>query len=430
MPAASRKATADAVVHQTSPLCRLPPDVLHRILVANVTAKHLALCKEMLPRVLRAIFSNADIYGAKRLAQFACSIKIRPSNARFVRDFTFSDASRLESREGRLRWDPSRAKAGAGQLAPSIEALEEMHVRSYRPDSMTVGFGLLKDVLRLLPNLATLALCGTPLIPPIFAPDYLDTLPFPKLEEVSLMAVTHIGEDWDDSPLSGSALNLASLKSMKRFSLVRNDIAIPFDRLNLMPSVALPPRSWHLEEANLSEFGHVGPESAVLFSALSESLRKVTIESATVHERFFDDLTRLPPSLEDLDISVGTPCSKEGRVPHTHPKLSSSIDHLVNLRRLQLVGDVIETETFETIASLPNLVELNFGVHTALASVPLLEIVGLRFSRLPKLAEMHVDICCCGQPSSGCQLPQWPPAFNKTSARLLASAAKAAGINL
>ncbi|BGO92606.1 hypothetical protein NBRC10512_004296 [Rhodotorula toruloides] len=434
MPTASRKTSADAVVCQTSPLCRLPPDVLHAIFFQTITSQNFIICKQLLPNTLEALYCDVVIRKSQQLACFASSLKIRPANARSVRFLTLGKTIRYDFGQGSpIKWLSDDETHGSGQLPTSISKLEWDGRLSYRPASMVVGIGLLKDLLRILTNVRTLDVTSVPLLASLFAADYLESRPFSKLRSLWLQVDVNqqTREDWDGASLATLARNLRLIPSLGRVGLYYNVDALPVNFLNLEPSFAIAPRSWQIDYLAIRRFRRLGPETAVLFSSLAPTVKTVIIDTMLMHRRLFDDLACLPASISLLSLDLGCACSKEHPTSDwIFPALSSSIEHLVNLEHLHLTGNIVSVETYDAISGLSSLICVSFGAHTALSLPHLLKLIKRVPPSQPKLQNLYVMTCECPSPGPDKQRPNFPSGFGPAEVDTLIKETRKARVKL
>ncbi|BGP33283.1 hypothetical protein JCM10296v2_005077 [Rhodotorula toruloides] len=436
MPAASMKTSATAWVYQTSPLCRLPPDVLHAVFFQTITSQNFIICKQLLPSTLEALYRYVVVKTPQQLARFASSLKIRPANAHSVRFLTLYSTIRHDFGQGSpIKWLSDDETYGSSQLPASVANLDPASnpLLSYPPASMAVGMGLLKDLLRLLTNVRIVDVTSVPILASLFAADYLESRPFSKLRSLWLQvdANQQSKEDWDGASLATLTRNLRLIPSLRRVGLYYNIDALPVNFLNLEPSFAVAPRSWQIDYLAIRRFRRLGPETAILFSSLAPTVKTVIIDTMLMHRRLFDDLACLPASISLLSLDLGCACSKEHPTSDwIFPALASSIEHLVNLEHLHLTGNIVSVETYDAISGLPSLICVSLGAHTALSLPHLLKLIKRVPPSQPKLQNLYVMMCECPSPGPDKQRPNFPPGFGPAEVDTLTKATRKARVKL
>lgn len=290
-------------------------------------------------------------------------------------------------------------------------------------------------MLKQLSSLIALHLTGEWLILGIFDEAFLQEDVFETVRILKLEL--HDGEDYDNPAAATLSRDLAQHLSLSRLSFTGNCVELPLDLLNLSPSVALPPRSWSLEDFSLNLLVLIGPESRNLFSAFA-NLSSLYVTTLMVHDDFMRDLAFLPPTLTSLTLLFGVTCPGDPDLVVPHPAFGEYGDlapHFPNLIDLTLGGDIVKLATFDFIrTSLPSLLLLTFKAHTRLSYEPLLAILENSSGEGPNICLLEIDICSCqpGKPLAGRarRQPQWPPDFGIEDAEDLIDFADDEGIEM
>ncbi|GAA5889684.1 hypothetical protein JCM6882_007102 [Rhodosporidiobolus microsporus] len=384
--------TEGAEARQKIDLLFLPPSVLRRIFAeqGTISFANLILCKTLMPHTLQALYANVQLLRRPHVAKFAASVRTKPSLLSCVREFGISDSERFPAVDDHA-WDRDSGDVGAGQVIPA-----DGQGVPYDASSVVVGLGLLKDLCSAFEHLDILTLGGKP-FRSILSTRYLQKNPFPSLRNLLLMFVYDEDFDTEDTLFHRLALLPPLANCSFQFLLQRRNTTAPLPLLNLAPQQALRPRSWSVETLDVANGGWAAPEYRYVFAGLSESCKKVSLAFTHVAPSFASDLAFLPSSLTALILSLGTFCEGGGPPPraNTLPRLNDTLSHLVNLKHLHLLGDIVDAASFPTIARFAHLECLLLGSHTSYSLSDLSPL----FARsemtppLPPLGFLTVHVC-------------------------------------
>ncbi|GAA5889663.1 hypothetical protein JCM6882_007097 [Rhodosporidiobolus microsporus] len=403
----------------------LPPTVLDSIFRwqdGAVTLSNVTISKSLLPHTLRGLYGKAWLQGLQRIRQFAAAVNTRRKSLLFVRSFSLSDPFRFSVTQDRT-WYEGGAERGRGQLNRGRVP--------YRPENLTVGFGLLRDLLRGMTNLTSLRLVGKPFIANLLARDFLLSRPFPQLGTLILVdEKTLESPGYDAATLFRRVQMITSLRSLL-LNLNQQDHLLPLSLLDVSTSASLEPRTWSLEWFYTLDGAWLGPEIRHVFSSLNNSFKKLELKFKDVYPGLSSDLYLLPPSLRVLTLKFGERCPVQN--PAHFPKVDAVLFHFPLLEHVHLYGNIVTSETFDALAGRSSLRCLILGRHTEPDGAKLLTFLDPNHpSYLPSLVYLIIVVCHCPSPSEVVQQsansagnlveapklrkktdPNWPPLFSR-----------------
>ncbi|BGP41310.1 hypothetical protein JCM10449v2_005287 [Rhodotorula kratochvilovae] len=426
-------------------LVRLPDPILLQIFESPGVSKSsvLGLCRALYPAALKVFYCHVHLNSREQMQRFAWTLRRNPERAHLVCCMSLMD-KRITKEDARpAGWCSEDGDGGAGQLVDFDAAA------SYT--SIVVGVGLLKDVVRMLPNLEALLVTGSVLYSPLLACDFLTEMPYPRLK---LLDLSHVASLQEELPRT-LGHDLVLIPSLKIFTLHGLGARMPFDLLNLSPTSMVSPRSLHLESFNLSMALFLWPEIRHLFQALATGIKTVSIECWWAYPTVLHDVALLPASVECMVLSFGRQlCANAAaaaspdyalteraiavsreRAPFLHPlKLVAVLWNFPNLADLRLEGDTVMPETFDLLLSLPSLRTLSLGPHTRFTTSSL--VCYLRATST--LDAVYVHVCECVPVPTGASKrtsritlpprPAWREGFDADDARAITQACCEEGI--
>ncbi|BGP17436.1 hypothetical protein JCM10213_003281 [Rhodosporidiobolus nylandii] len=410
-------------------LLRLPPAVLTRIFshTGVISLSKISLCRKLLPFTLAGLYHDVQLSIPDAVEQFAASLLRRPDLAAAVAAMRVSITAEDEQR---LRGD-----GGTDSQLTFAELLAAGEAIPYDPTRLSLSTQLMQDILKSLVNMQSLVVDGAALAGGVLTSDFLAQLP-KKVRDLGI--AIHLHQDWSFVNSRALMRNVATtLPSLSSFALRRNFRDLPITLLNLPSGLDLAPRSWSLDALLLVDLLTLGPAVRSLYSSFA-SLRAFYLSTYGVYDDFWDDLVRLPPSLETLDLCIGLPCglaAQFARLPDL-PKLNAEhVLALPNLTTLKLRGDILSPSAWPILHTFLRLRLIALGTHVEL-TLPSLQAILDDADDLPDLAVIQIDICECGDRAPRVssararppRRPQWPTDFCFADARKLLSAAKEQGI--
>ncbi|BGP17415.1 hypothetical protein JCM10213_003302 [Rhodosporidiobolus nylandii] len=411
-------------------LLRLPPALLTRIFsyAGVVSLSNIALCRGLMPFTLAGLYYDVQLLSPDAVKQFAASLLRRPDLAAAVATMRVSITAEDEQRlQGVGVMDSQHTFA---ELLAAGEGIP------YDPTRLLLSSQLVQGVLKSLVNMQCLVVEGAALAGGVLTSDFLSRLPQKCLH---LGVALRLRQDWSFDNSRALLRNVANtLPSLSSFALRRNLRDLPITLLNLPSGFDLAPRSWTLEVFILLDLIILSPAVRSLYSSFA-SLRSLYLTTYYIYDDFWDDLVRLPPSLQTLDLCIGLPCAMTAHLPPHLPNLPKlKAEHILafpNLQTLGLSGNILSPSAWPILHTFPRLRRIALGTHVEL-TLPSLQAILDDADDLPDLAVLQIDICECGDRAPRVssararppRRPQWPTDFCFADARKLLSAAKEQGI--
>ncbi|GAA5849101.1 hypothetical protein JCM8547_006445 [Rhodosporidiobolus lusitaniae] len=345
--------------------------------------KYLMICRRLLAPSTPALYDRVTCASASGLAQLAARLLAHPALPQYVKGLFLVE---FDSGLGR-KWASDLSDGATGLCFSSSQP-----ARNYDPNRIRVGLGTLKDLLRGLPNLRTIGIHGAEIATRLFSSPFLTKHPLLRVDAVTLQLF-----EANDLHL---LRHLSLFPALKHVDLVlppKAGLALPL--LNCGISSHLTARSWNLTSFAIYGTKWVGPELRHLATSLTMSLTSLVLENETVPDTFPQEFSCFPPSLVELALDIGPPCSaKGGEDPRVKDlsKLFITLSPFPLLKRLGLRHEIVDLGTLSSISSLKHLEYLHLGQYTLLSPI-ISSWIGSSTSEplLPNLKELIVDPCRC-----------------------------------
>lgn len=290
------------------------------------------------------------------------------------------------------------------------------------PKNLTVGIGLLKDIIFRLPCVDMLMIWGGQLARHLFSPDVVAHPLYPRLRGVYIMLAAESQHTFGARALWSY---IGALPRLDVLAVHNLDSLAAGSVLSIDPTTRASPRSLHVEFLRIIKVKVFSFQFRHVLQSLAHGVKSVELEGWVAYSSLLDDLVLLPSSIKHLELMLGQPTCASAAVaansayracmavierarretPEAMSRpLTTSLAALPNLVALSLQGDIVSPETFEHLAGLEHLTTLRLGTHARFETG---DVVGF-VRAAPALKALWVEVCCCVRLTAAASAPPRP----------------------